>query len=206
MVSVTVRRCAETFGPLNRPSGCPITGIGVAVGNCPTTVKVAPLDPAKRQALELDRLFGELHSEKGKRVAPRIEQKIWSNFMSNVSPTAEVLLGQATLAMEEGALDTSETMLNTIIGSYPEYVEALNKRATVYYKMQRYDEALEDFAAVLEIEPRHFGALAGRGMVFNAQGKLSQAVVALREALEINPGMEVVKAALKKMQHDAPDI
>ena len=108
--------------------------------------------------------------------------------------------------MTDGEFDTSETMLNEIIGTYPAFIEALNKRATVYFQQKRYDAALAGFDAVLEQEPRHFGALVGRGMILDAQGKLKDAAAALREALAINPHMEAAKAALKQMEHDAPDI
>ena len=178
----------------------------VASDSSGTSVKIAPLDPVKQQALELDKLFGDLHGDKGKRDPDGTELKIRNAWMRNASPMAEVLLGQATMAMQEGAFDTSETMLDTVIGSYPEYMEALDRRATLYFQTKRFDEALSDIELVLDLEPRHFGALAGRGMILHAQGKLKEAEAALREALAINPQMEIVKNALKKIEHDEPDI
>lgn len=170
------------------------------------TVKIAPVDPVKQKANELDLLFGQLHREKNLQGAIGIEQKIWANWLANPSPTAELMLSQANIAMQDGAFEPAEVMLNKVIGTYPDYIEALNKRSLLYFNLQRYDEALDDLNTVLEIEPRHFGALAGRGMILQAQGKLSAAVAALKEALAIYPEMHVVKETLKQMEHDSPDI
>lgn len=169
-------------------------GVGLAV---PTP------DPSRLKADELDRLFGELHRERANR---SVEQKIWAKWAENPSPTAELLLTQASRAMSDGALDASETILDDLINSYPEYVEALNRRATLYYRLKRYDDSLADVEKVLEVEPRHFGALAAKGMVLEAQGKLAKAAEAYRDALAVNPHMETVAAALKQLEHDAPDI
>lgn len=169
------------------------------------TLPVQPLDPAVKAARELDRLFGALRAA-SLEDAKQIEDKIWANWHQNPSPTAELLLRQASLALTDGALATSETMLNELVGTYPEYVEALDRRATLYYKMKRYDEALADIEQVLEMEPRHFGALAGRGVIYAEQGKISAAKQSLEEALAINPHMETVRAALRELAHDYPDI
>jgi tetratricopeptide (TPR) repeat protein len=175
-------------------------------GDAPQVVVPAPpIDAAVKAARELDRLFGALQAEDAGD-AQRIEERIWANWQQNPSPTAELLLRQAGVAMADGALDTSETMLNELIGTYPDYAEALDRRAMLYFKLQRHDDALADIEQVLEMEPRHFGALAGRGMIYAAQGRISEAKRSLEEALAINPHMEAVKAALKQLVHDQPDI
>lgn len=169
------------------------------------TLPAQPLDPAARAARELDRLFGALRGASFAD-AKQIEEKIWANWQQNPSPTAELLLRQASVALTDGALATSETMLNELVGTYPEYVEALDRRATLYFKLKRYDEALTDIEQVLEMEPRHFGALAGRGVIYATQGKIGEAKQSMEEALAINPHMETVKDALKQLAHDYPDI
>ena len=170
-----------------------------------------PLGPAKKmtdaekRAAELDHLFAELHQPKLPD-AENIEAKIWTLWRHNDSPTAELLLTQANVAMDDRAFETSETMLDTLLDSYPDYLEAMNKRATLYFDLKRYDEALTDLDAVLQAEPRHFGALAARGFIYAAQKKLGPAADAFREVLSINPNMMGVHAALKQLEHDYPDI
>jgi tetratricopeptide (TPR) repeat protein len=168
-------------------------------------VPVQPLDSVVKAARDLDRLFGALRGA-SLDDAKQIEDKIWANWHQNPSPTAELLLRQASVALTDGALDTSETMLNELVGTYPEYVEALDRRATLYFKLKRYDEALADIEQVLEMEPRHFGALAGRGVIYATQGKIGEAKQSLEEALAINPHMETVQEALKQLARDYPDI
>ncbi len=170
------------------------------------SVKLAPVDPARQQADELDRLFGQLQRAKGLEQTQAIEEKIWANWLRNASPTAELMLTQANKALHDGAFETSETMLNKVIGTYPEYVEALNKRAMLYFNLDRHEEAIDDLDMVLEIEPRHFGALAGKAMILYKQGKLSAASAMLKQALEIYPEMHPVKETLKLMQRETPDI
>jgi tetratricopeptide (TPR) repeat protein len=173
-----------------------------------TTIEVAPaspIDPVKKRAEEFDRLFGELHKTGANNPGATIA-KIWTLWERNDSAMAEVLLTQSTKAMHDGAFDTSETMLNELIGSYPDYVEALNKRAKLYYNMKRFDEAMDDVNAVLEIEPRHFGALTGQAAIYQAQGNAGKAAASLREAIAVNPHLETAKDALKQLEHDFPNI
>jgi tetratricopeptide (TPR) repeat protein len=169
------------------------------------TVKLEPVDPATRAARELDKLLGELQAE-FPRDADATAKKIWSVWMSNPSPTAELLLKQATKAKNDGAFDSSEKILNQLIGAAPEFAEAYNKRAALYYLQKRYDEALADLDQALELEPRHFGAMAGKAMVFHAQGKFAASTAALQDALAINPHDEVAKEALKSIENKTPGI
>jgi tetratricopeptide (TPR) repeat protein len=177
----------------------------VTSNSASATVKIAPVDPAKRAAQELDRLLGELHTEFPKD-ADATAKKIWAMWMSNPSPTAELLLKQAIKAKSDGALDSSEEILNQLVGDKPEFAEAYNKRAALYYTQKRYDEALDDLDKALEIEPRHFGALAGKAMVYHAQGKFALATDFLKEALAINPHDDVAKEALKSIENKTPGI
>jgi tetratricopeptide (TPR) repeat protein len=59
----------------------------------------------------------------------------------------------------DGALD----ILNKVIALKPDYPEAWNQRATIYFFKYEYEKSLEDVAKTLELEPRRFGALRGRG-------------------------------------------
>jgi tetratricopeptide (TPR) repeat protein len=173
-----------------------------------TTAEVAPavkIDPAKKRADDFDRLFAELHKETPNNPGATIA-KIWTLWEANESPMAEVLLSQSSKAMQDGAFEISETMLDEIVGSYPDFTEALNKRAKLYYNMKRYDEAMDDVKAVLEIEPRHFGALTGQAAIYQAQGNVAKAAASLREAIAVNPHLETAKAVLKQLEHDYPNI
>jgi tetratricopeptide (TPR) repeat protein len=164
-----------------------------------------PVDPNKKRAEDMDRLFGQLQ-DKGNANAGATIAKIWTLWSRNDSAMAEVLLMQSNKALQDGAFDTSEQMLNELIGAYPEFVEALNKRAMLYYNQKRYDEAMVDLDKVLDAEPRHFGALSGKAAVFQAQGNPARAADALRDAIAVNPYLETAKEVLKQLEHDYPTL
>ena len=176
-----------------------------------TVVDVAPaapevkIDPVKKRAEDLDKVFAQLQQENAFNPGSMIA-KIWTLWEANESPTAEVLLTQSTKAMQDGAFDTSETMLNELIGTYPDYTEALNKRAMLLYNLKRYDEAMADIDKVLDIEPRHFGALSGKAAIYQAQGKTTLAAEALRDAIAVNPHLQTAKEVLKQLEHDYPTL
>jgi tetratricopeptide (TPR) repeat protein len=165
----------------------------------------APVDPVKKRAQDIDKLFGDLH--KGSSANPRATiEKIWALWTRNDSAMAEILLSQSGKAMRDGVFVTSETMLNELLGSYPDYTEALNQRAMLYYNMKRYDDALVDVNAVLAEEPRHFGALSGLAAIHQAKGDVGKAAAALREAIAVNPHLQTAKDVLKQLEHDYPNI
>lgn len=165
-----------------------------------TVLPAAEETPAQLRADELDRLFAELHRLTQAGTGAPIEAAIWKLWMSSDSPTAEVLLQQATAALEAGDDDPSLQLLDQLTQSYPDFAEAWNKRATLYYKLGRFDEALADIDRVLALEPRHFGALAGRGMILAQQRKYDAALAALHEALAVNPQMAEVQRAIKELE------
>jgi tetratricopeptide (TPR) repeat protein len=162
--------------------------------------------PAELRADELDRLFAQLHAENAAERAPGVEQKIWANWGRNDSVTAELLLGQATRAMNDEEYQTAEDILDKLVDVQPGYAEAWNRRATLHFIARRYDKSRADIAKVLELEPRHFGALAGLGMILEAQGKFDEALAAYREAISINPYMQAVQEKVKLLEKQRPDI
>ena len=161
--------------------------------------EVAKRPPAEIRADLLDRLFAKLHTASNPEDSRSTEQGIWELWMASDSPTAEVLLKQATRAMGDGANPQALAMLNRLIGAEPEYAEAWNKRATLYFAMGRFDESLKDIEHVLDIEPRHFGALAGRGMILQRQKKYAGARAAFEDALSMNPRMDQIRDAVKAL-------
>lgn len=164
------------------------------------------LPPAILRAADLDRLFAQLHVLDNASRAPAIEQKIWANWGRNDSITAELLLGQANRAMNALEFQTAEDILNRLIADKPDFAEAWNRRATLNFMAQRFEKSLADIARVLDLEPRHFGALSGRGMVYEALGKPDLALESYKEALSVNPHMAAVKEKIRLLEKTRPDI
>jgi tetratricopeptide (TPR) repeat protein len=168
-----------------------------ATAEAPPPPAEKPLKPAEKRAEQLDILFAHLRRP-GVPSEP-VELKIWALWAASDSPTAEVLLQQAARAIDDRAPAEALSILDRLVGANPDYAEAWNKRATLYFMMKRDDQALKDIEKVLDLEPRHFGALAGKGVILERQKKYSAAREAYEEALAVNPTLEQVKDALKAL-------
>ena len=156
----------------------------------------APLSAAQQREVQLDSLFGELRGSQGAD-AQALTARIWEVWAKPVSATAEVLLAESNSAMAAKEYDVARSVLDKLIAAYPDLSEGYNRRATLLFVTGKYDESLKDIEKVLDLEPRHFGALAGRGMIYQKQQKWSQALAAFEQALKINPGLADVKAAIR---------
>ena len=158
------------------------------------------LTPHEMRDDKLDSLFAKLQRASNGDDAKLTEQKIWEVWSQSDSVTADVLLNQAAAAMGVGDNRASLKILDQVIAIYPGYAEAWNKRATLKFIMGRYDESLADIDKVLDLEPRHFGALSGRGMIYRVQKKWTEALDAFNQALAVNPNMDSVKNAIIEIE------
>ena len=160
----------------------------------------APVGEAEQKEELLERLFGRLKAAANQAEADVIEKSIWQLWMRSDSPTAELLLQQAMKAMNARRYDKALDILDAVIEATPKFSEALNKRATVYYLVGKLDQSLADIDRVLEQEPRHFGALAGLGMIRRDRGDDRGALKAFRQALAINPFMPKVRESADDLE------
>jgi tetratricopeptide (TPR) repeat protein len=171
-----------------------------AADDSPVAAVPAPkLSAAEERAQKLDRLFAELRKAASPDEAEPSEQAIWRLWMAYDSPTAAVLLVQGTRAMEAKDYMAAHAVFDRLVEAHPLYVEAWNKRATLLYLEGRFDESVADIRKVLDLEPRHFGALSGLGMIRRQQGDRQGALDAFRDALAVNPMMPGVLQAIDEM-------
>ena len=102
-------------------------------------------------------------------------------------------------AVDAKQFDVALELLDALVKLRPDYTEAWNRRATVYYLKDDYDRALHDIEQVLAREPRHFGALAGLGMIMRDLGDDKRALDAFRKALAINPHLDKIPDLVKTL-------
>ena len=98
-------------------------------------------------------------------------------------------MGLGVNAMARADYSTALDLFNKMVEVAPNFSEGWNKRATVYYLMGEYEQSRADVAKTLELEPRHFGALSGLGLIDLAEGQNDKALDAFRRALKVNPTM-----------------
>jgi tetratricopeptide (TPR) repeat protein len=135
----------------------------------------------------LDTLFAQLLTAPGIGEARPIEISIWEVWtLSDDSAVAELMKESAT-AMSRRDYPRALRYLDQVVAIAPEYAEGWNRRATVYYLAERYEDSLADIARTLALEPRHFGALSGRGLVLTALEREEEALRSFEEALTIHP-------------------
>ena len=89
--------------------------------------------------------------------------------------------------MQYGDYDYALKIFNNILVTDPEWSEAWNKRATVFFLMKKYKKSLYDIEKVLKIESRHFGALSGQARIFIKLQEYEKAIVSLKKALKFYP-------------------
>jgi tetratricopeptide (TPR) repeat protein len=148
----------------------------------------------------LDFLFGALKAAPDEETAKAVEQRIWALWMVSRSDTANLLMTRAQKAVEEKDLDLAITLLDAIVKIRPDYVEAWNRRATIYYMKKDYGRSIADIREVLKLEPRHFGALTGLGLILQDIGDDKQALEVYRRALAVYPKLERIPDVVKTLQ------
>src|SRR6201985_1658122 len=207
------------LGPRNRRSAILLAAILAAMplpafaqdpGPTPKQQKKLPEPPGKLPKVGadstrgLDFLFGALKAAPDEASAKHVEARIWALWMQTPSDTAALLMVRAKAAMDAQQLDVALKLLDATIKLRPDYTEAWNRRATVYYLQNDYARSLQDIEQVLVREPRHFGALAGLGMIMQDVGDEKRALEAYRKALAVNPHLdkipEQVKALAEKVE------
>lgn len=148
----------------------------------------------------LDFLFGALKVAPDEATAKAIEERIWAQWAASRSDTTTILMSRVQAAIEAKDLDLAIKLLDAVVKIKPRYVEAWNRRATIYYMKKDYGHALGDIREVLRREPRHFGALSGLGLIMQDIGDDKQALEVYRRALALHPRIQRIPDLVKTLQ------
>ena len=139
----------------------------------------------------LNSLFNQLRDVTNPKTAELLERKIWdiwNEHPNNMELTQKLELG--TELMQYGDYNYALKVFNNVIDSDPEWSEAWNKRATVYFLMSQFKNSLNDIDKVLDIEPRHFGALSGQARIFIKLQEYEKAIKSIENALKFYPSFK----------------
>ena len=173
------------------------------LGGAPTRAAEPPNDeiltPKVIGELTLDDLFQKLPEHAGSRTGRAIEAEILERFNSSGSDTADLLMSWAAEAINAKNYAQALDILDHVVLLRPNFAEGWNRRATAHYLNDDYGNSLADIRNALALEPRHFGALSGLGLILEDTGHKDKAVEAFRRALELNPQLENVKKSLERL-------
>ncbi len=148
---------------------------------------------------ELDECFARLSRAKDEEEAQTIEATIWGIWTESGEPTVDSLLTSGSKAMSSGQFAPALAIFNGIVEIVPDFAEAWNKRATLYYLIGEYEHSVTDITRTLELEPRHFGALSGLGMIYLQWSEKEKALRAFEEALEVHPHLSGARSAVENI-------
>ncbi len=148
----------------------------------------------------LNDLFSELKVQEDQERADAITDEIWKIWRQTDDPKSAQALENGVRAMSSRQYRTAYQYFTAVIEQSPDFAEGWNKRATLLYLVDSYDESINDIKETLRREPRHFGALSGLGLIFLKQHQFGPATNAFKSALEINPHLPQIKQALKELE------
>ena len=147
----------------------------------------------------LDGLFDRLKSADG-RAAARLEREIWNEWSKSGSSAMDLLLQRRRDAMAAGNTAEAIDHLTALTDHAPDFAEGWNARATAYYQARQLGPSVSDIARALTLNPRHFGALAGLGAIYEELDNPQKALEVYRAALAIHPNLRGVSDSAKRLE------
>jgi tetratricopeptide (TPR) repeat protein len=157
---------------------------------------------ANDQKTQLNELLNELKKSKSNFLSQEIEQKIWKIWSTHHKDNKlTLMLAQGSALVNNQQLKKAVDIFSEVIILDPNWAEAWNKRATVLYMLGEFKKSQDDIDKVLELEKRHFGALAGQGLVNIQLKNYEKAIISYKKAQEIYPSMQSPNIMIKKIEN-----
>ena len=150
---------------------------------------------------QLDQLFSALQRTTNQTMVDNLVAEIWQRWTAfEDDPRATNMMAVGIQQMNLGQFDNAERIFSNLAQSYPEHAEVWNKRATVRFMRGNDSGSRQDIARVIDLEPRHFGALSGLGMINMRAGDLPAALQAFEAAVRVNPHMDQAEAMIRNLR------
>jgi tetratricopeptide (TPR) repeat protein len=120
-------------------------------------------------------------------VREQATRKLWRIWFQQKGVQGLEMIDRSQKLLDAGKTTEAEVVLTKLVETQPDFAEAWNRRAFLYYTISDYKKSLLDCQKVIQINPYHFGALHGMGLCYAALGQYKLAMKAFRQALEIQP-------------------
>ncbi len=165
-----------------------------------TVMMAAPATGRADQSDErLDELFDRLRTTADPLEAQTIEVRIWRIWTDSGRDDINALVEEGSRSMVQGLLTEAIAIFDRIVSTLPDFAEGWNKRATAHYLNGNYTASMIDIERTLALEPRHFGAISGMGLIFMARGDEANALRAFEEVLKVHPHARGAKVHVKEL-------
>lgn len=170
-------------------------------GATQTPVERIPLkEPVKPKTV--DDLLAELKRERNPQAARQIANTAMATWSESSSPTVNLLMQWSAKAAAEKRNAAALDFIDRAIILKPDFVGAWNQRATLHFTMGNYKKSVSDIEKVLELEPRHFGAIAGLAGILTERGSKDAALKAWERYLEIFPADREAQEVVSKLSEE----
>jgi len=193
LFATSVAASAVWAQPVPDPQQDPHEGLVVPPDQLPNI-------PKGERNRNIDFLFGALKVAPDDTSAKAIEDRIWAVWSGAGNETTNLLMSRAKKAADDKDYDLALRVLDAVIEIKPEFTEAWNRRATVYFMKKDYTNSIADISKVLAREPRHFGALSGLGLIMQDIGDDKHALDAYRKALDVYPRLKGINDKIKALK------
>ena len=141
----------------------------------------------------LNDLFDAMRHSEDPHIRAESEDLIWALWCSHEDERAHNTMQKAIGALARKELEESRRLLDNLVSAWPDWAEAWNKRATVYFLEDRFLESIDDIQKTLVLEPRHFGALSGLAQICLQVGDEHSALIVFDYVLNVNPHLQAVR-------------
>jgi len=158
---------------------------------------------ADQNAPSLDALFARLQSDLSAAAAVEVTRAIWGAWLQHDDAAVNAQMRAGMRSMRAGRWRDALPAFDTAVALAPGFAEAWNKRATVHYLLGDFESSGADVARTLRLEPRHFGALVGQGMMHMQTRDNAQALRYFQRALKVNPHMDNVRGYVERLSRGA---
>ena len=150
----------------------------------------------------LDGFFKTLQSSENEGELQAAEANIWEIWFDSGEPEIDLVMQSGARAVQEGDLPYAEELYTQVIEKLPDFAEGWNRRATVRYYLKDYDGSMEDIQRTLILEPRHFGATWGLGMILGSRRDFTGAIAAFERLLEIKPNARDARPRIELLKQE----
>jgi tetratricopeptide (TPR) repeat protein len=164
------------------------------------TLFVAVPTLAAQDDPRLRELFDRLAVVDDDREGELIQAAIWTLWLNSGDPRIDTLMLRGIEAVDGRDLEAAEQIFTEMVEKKPKFAEGWNKRATVRYLARNYEGSLADIDKTLALEPRHFGALSGLGMVKLAMGHEEEALAAFKRAFALYPNLPGAQEQMRDLE------
>jgi len=147
----------------------------------------------------LNYLFDKLAIAEEEKDINKITNQIWKIWHEIDDPKTTRDFETGVQMMNLGYYKRSIDYFDKVILNKPNFAEAWNKRATAHFMMGNFDLSMQDIGQTLQLEPRHFGALDGMGLIFIHTNQYDKAIEIYDKMLEIFPNSIGTKLKKEKM-------